>query len=217
MIGAQGGVCVVCRERPATQVDHDHATGKVRGILCLSCNAGLGAAGHDVAVLRSAIKYLTVRHSGQSVHEEAAPYRKKCPRCGKDKSLEDFVRNRSRPQGRGSYCRRCHNEDQRGWHESRGGRWRYLVRYRYGADSTVVERMLEGQGRKCAICRKRGATHVDHDHDTGVLRGILCFNCNRMLGYARDDLIWFEKAIAYLEQHSGDVREQPAPYIIHAA
>jgi hypothetical protein len=58
MIEAQGGLCALCRTRPATQVDHDHATGAIRGILCLLCNAGLGAFGDDPKVISSAIYYL---------------------------------------------------------------------------------------------------------------------------------------------------------------
>jgi hypothetical protein len=45
MVEAQGGVCLLCRERPAQHVDHDHLTGAVRGVLCSCCNQGLGASG----------------------------------------------------------------------------------------------------------------------------------------------------------------------------
>ena len=58
LIESQGGLCALCRVRPATQVDHDHATGSVRAILCLLCNAGLGAFGDDPEVIGRAIEYL---------------------------------------------------------------------------------------------------------------------------------------------------------------
>lgn len=57
-IEAQGGVCAICRSNEATQVDHDHTTGDVRGITCLDCNAGLGAFGDDPALLFAAVDYL---------------------------------------------------------------------------------------------------------------------------------------------------------------
>ena len=59
MIEAQGGWCAICDgplERP--HVDHCHKTGKVRGILCFNCNAGLGKFGDDVEVMRLAVEYL---------------------------------------------------------------------------------------------------------------------------------------------------------------
>jgi hypothetical protein len=58
MRDAQGGVCAICRTAPAVHVDHDHATGKVRGMLCFSCNAALGHFKDEPAVLRRAARYL---------------------------------------------------------------------------------------------------------------------------------------------------------------
>jgi len=66
MFVAQGGVCRICETRngisakkeKALAVDHDHATGRVRGLLCSSCNRGLGLLKDSVAVLENAIKYL---------------------------------------------------------------------------------------------------------------------------------------------------------------
>ncbi len=58
MIEEQGGLCALCYENPAVQVDHCHKTGAVRGILCLNCNAALGALGDDPEVVHRAIAYL---------------------------------------------------------------------------------------------------------------------------------------------------------------
>ena len=58
MIQAQGGLCPICRKRPAEHVDHDHKSGKVRAILCEMCNGGLGQFKDDPATIRRAITYL---------------------------------------------------------------------------------------------------------------------------------------------------------------
>jgi hypothetical protein len=58
LIDAQGGICPICRRRPATQVDHDHKTGRVRGVLCLYCNAAMGAFHDDPELIEKAIAYL---------------------------------------------------------------------------------------------------------------------------------------------------------------
>lgn len=66
MLAEQGGGCAICgsadprgRARsPHFQIDHDHDTGNVRGLLCAPCNTGLGHFGDSIENLRSAIAYL---------------------------------------------------------------------------------------------------------------------------------------------------------------
>lgn len=62
MLDEQGGLCAICREKCATgrrlAVDHDHDTGKIRGLLCLNCNHGIGKLGDDPKRIRAAADYL---------------------------------------------------------------------------------------------------------------------------------------------------------------
>ena len=61
--------------------------------------------------------------------------------------------------------------------------------------------MLEAQGGVCAICRTGTRRHVDHDHATGAVRALLCFNCNGGLGQFRDDPCLLHAAALYVEHH----------------
>lgn len=72
LLAAQNGRCAICRraedkkwiqDRTGFVVDHDHKTGKNRGILCHSCNVGLGLYGDDPVALRAAADYIE-RHRG---------------------------------------------------------------------------------------------------------------------------------------------------------
>lgn len=54
------GVCPICQTRKATYVDHDHKTGKARGILCQPCNTALGHFMEDEAIFNRALQYLEV-------------------------------------------------------------------------------------------------------------------------------------------------------------
>ena len=62
--------------------------------------------------------------------------------------------------------------------------------------------MHAAQGGVCAICRTAPAEHVDHDHATGAVRALLCFNCNGGLGQFRDDPSLLYVAAFYLENHA---------------
>lgn len=83
----------------------------------------------------------------------------------------------------------------------------YLLK-KYGIDLDQYHAMREAQGSLCAICRKPGFKMgdsqqlllvVDHCHDTGKVRGLLCHNCNRALGLLQDDTAALSRAIGYLE------------------
>jgi hypothetical protein len=115
------------------------------------------------------------------------------------KPLEDFPRHRSERDSRGTYCKPCHNTrtvatKQRLY----GGNRHYHLRRRYGIGADEVATMVEAQGGVCAICQEGKAEHFDHDHLTGTVRGILCFNCNGGLGQFRDRADVMERAITYL-------------------
>ena len=122
-----------------------------------------------------------------------------CVACGAIKPLTDFPRNRSDSTGYATYCKPCHNAKTR---ESKkrlyGGTREYHLRQRYGIGEKEFAELLAEQGGGCAICGAADPQHVDHDHRTGWVRGILCFNCNGGLGQFRDDPGALSKAITYL-------------------
>lgn len=62
-LAEQGGLCAVCRCKPATATDHDWYTDAVRGLLCKDCNTGLGHLGDDSAGAHAALRYLAL-HEG---------------------------------------------------------------------------------------------------------------------------------------------------------
>jgi hypothetical protein len=75
---------------------------------------------------------------------------------------------------------------------------------RYGVTPERFERLFAAQGRCCAVCKAsepRGVRdwHVDHDHETGAVRGILCITCNIALGMLHDDPARCRAAADYLE------------------
>lgn len=81
-----------------------------------------------------------------------------------------------------------------------------LLKNKYGMSLADFDAMLEAQGGCCAICGREQVgmrMHIDHCHDSGIVRGILCSNCNTGLGMFNDDPIRMLIAIDYL-QAGGD-------------
>jgi hypothetical protein len=58
MLAEQDGLCAICREAPADQVDHDHVTNRVRGLLCFNCNGALGQFRDRTELMVRAVAYL---------------------------------------------------------------------------------------------------------------------------------------------------------------
>ncbi|MFN2526220.1 MAG: endonuclease VII domain-containing protein [Actinomycetota bacterium] len=84
-----------------------------------------------------------------------------------------------------------------------GGQRNFLLTRRYGITIEEVDRIINEQGLLCPLCLKRLPQHVDHDHATGAIRGILCFKCNGALGKFEDDPDRIRAAIEYLSRHDG--------------
>lgn len=80
----------------------------------------------------------------------------------------------------------------------------YDLRRVYGISLEDYGAMLEAQGGVCRICRKECASGmrlaVDHCHQTGRVRGLLCGKCNTGIGQFSHDLALLKSAIAYLEE-----------------
>jgi hypothetical protein len=75
---------------------------------------------------------------------------------------------------------------------------------KYGIGADEVDELIRQQGGSCAVCRKREAKQVDHDHETGAVRGIVCLLCNAAMGAFRDDPNLIRRAIAYVREREDD-------------
>lgn len=137
---------------------------------------------------------------------------KYCRGCRRVKRLSEWAPRRAGTDGYAFRCREC---------ISRRDRQRHLVAS-YGLDEAAVALLLESQGGLCAICQLRRAIHVDHDHATGAVRGMLCFSCNAALGHFRDDPAVLRRAARYLERSAsvpaGAARDEAAwAAVLHGA
>lgn len=147
---------------------------------------------------------------------------KVCPGCSFIHPREEYrgqsrcracrTRAHQTPQ-RAAYRRRYYAENREkavahatAWKRRNRDRWLDANRKsKYGLAYGEYARMLAAQAGGCAICRAESpagkSLHVDHDHATGKVRGLLCDLCNRGLGYFSDSGDRLRAAAAYLERH----------------
>jgi hypothetical protein len=99
---------------------------------------------------------------------------------------------------------KSHKEQLKLYYESNKHLWRAgELRRRYNMTMEEFDALFERQGRQCAICltsvptTKKGWC-VDHNHNTGEVRGILCGKCNSVLGLVGDSVESLFRAIAYI-------------------
>jgi hypothetical protein len=155
---------------------------------------------------------MRVRHrTYRDARQGAAPVRrtraratsaevKWCSSCQSEKPRTEFGRNRASADGLTGYCKPCHNAKGKATYIRLYGSTReYHLRRRYGIGVVEFDAMVEAQGGVCALCRDRKPEHVDHDHLTKKIRGVLCSCCNQGLGNFRDSIASLKAAIDYLE------------------
>jgi hypothetical protein len=115
-----------------------------------------------------------------------------CGRCPKQLS-------KPRREARKKYCYSCEAAVKK---ERLARSHDVYVSKTYGIPLGSYALLYEAQGGQCFICRRAtGRTKrlaVDHDHKTGLVRGLICKPCNWLLGHSRDDPEFFDRAKAYL-------------------
>lgn len=135
-----------------------------------------------------------------------------CQTCGEDKPLNAFSKHRR------STCKKCLSEyEMRRRDQNPDIELNAHLKRKFGITLADYKAMLVAQGGVCAICgepptialgiptRRQGRAVrprlvVDHNHETGEIRGLLCAPCNRGIGFLGDTGDGVRRALAYLER-----------------
>lgn len=135
-----------------------------------------------------------------------------CSGCGTDKPLAAFhlSRKKTGAHGRQAWCKDCARVAQQNHRDRNPGMGYRVVRksklkLSYGLTVEGYDALLGGQNFACAICVRPAAAEgkrlaVDHDHETGQVRGLLCAKCNRGIGLFNDSPVTLNAAAGYLNR-----------------
>jgi hypothetical protein len=124
-----------------------------------------------------------------------------CKSCGNIHIME------TRSLRSGARSKKCEKYRSPNW--SGFERQDVIIRKKYGISIEEFNNLLNFQNNCCAICSKpiqklRRRMNIDHDHETGKVRGILCSGCNTGLGHLGDNVEGLKKALHYLENATFD-------------
>lgn len=135
----------------------------------------------------------------------------------KARSRESYAKNRDaiRAKRRGCEKEKAYRKAYHRTEKTRRRTKNHLFRQKYGITIEQYDEMLASQNGVCSICGGTTAVdkwqsglrnlQVDHCHDTGRVRGLLCFHCNTGIGHFRDNTELLLKAIKYLEHSRADL------------
>jgi hypothetical protein len=113
---------------------------------------------------------------GRTARRSGLPERHKhCLGRDEAKPWSEWHRNATASDGPASRCQACSAAKRRSDHSKR----------QYGITEAECDELIASRRGVCCICPSAPATHVDHRHNTGRVRGVLCFSCNAALGQFR--------------------------------
>jgi hypothetical protein len=130
-----------------------------------------------------------------------------CMTCGVEKQITEFYMRDKKTGRRHSACKECDKARVKARHQANPERTRNNdLKRNYGITLQEHQEMYNNQNGRCAICKKEGDGKwkklcVDHDHETGKVRQLLCRRCNMVLGQVYDNISLLEEHIKYLKKH----------------
>ena len=132
---------------------------------------------------------------------------KECSKCGAIKPLEEYPKNNKCRSGRTNRCKPCTQAYKAQWRKANPASHRSAhLRSKYGISVEEFNAMLEEQNHTCLLCDhkhvencQKNALRVDHNHQTGEIRGLLCKECNSGMGLLGDNPERLRAAARYLE------------------
>jgi hypothetical protein len=184
LVSRQQGLCAICNKEETAiiagnikllAVDHDHATGNIRGLLCQSCNCLIGHSKDNISILREAIQYLS-----------ADPV---CNRIDLKNVSSMYIRLSKYTSSEKTW--RSHLKRDYGLTPDAYYTLELLQKGMCAICGSIDPLLSNSKTKRLS---------VDHNHSTDEIRGLLCDRCNFMVAYSRDDTTIIVNAIKYLEK-----------------
>ena len=133
-----------------------------------------------------------------------------CKKCHIEKPLSEYYKTTDRKSGHKTICKTCIKSEptsEKKKQYMKAYSKKYSLKSKYNLTEEDYQELLIKQNHKCAICGidqeelPNKKLYVDHDHETGQVRELLCHNCNVSLGLLKESVFTLTNAIAYINKH----------------
>jgi hypothetical protein len=134
-----------------------------------------------------------------------------CKKCKVNKPITEYYKTTDRKSGHKTICKECIKADpltdvKKEYMKKYGKE--YYLKTKYNLSKDEYNKLLQEHNHKCAICSVdevdalKGKLYVDHCHNTGKIRGLLCHHCNTGIGMLKDSTKILALAISYLNKEN---------------
>jgi hypothetical protein len=147
---------------------------------------------------------------------------KQCVKCKNFKLPTEFYKQVRQKDGLHPYCKDCNKQAtkiaSKKYRQNPDKERNSKLKHRYGITLLEKEQLIQSQNNCCAICKTTLSmnknAHLDHSHNSGLVRGVLCQPCNIGLGGFKDNVEFLKNAIKYLEKYDNTafIKDYPATF-----
>ena len=149
--------------------------------------------------------------------------KKYCPKCKKIKTLRSFNKSKNSNFGYSSHCRLCSRRLGKKYHNKEKKQLEYRnkkdifrnnkLKRDFGITLEEYNKKLKKQNNKCMVYgntpkENRKALAIDHNHNTGEVRDLLCGNCNAAVGFLKENIVIAKEMVKYIRRWSKSVTSQ---------
>ncbi len=133
-----------------------------------------------------------------------------CPLCNLNKDREEFYRDKKKLNGISTYCKECTKIKSKGSYAKNPERAKKSMK-EWREKNPEISKAIQAKSnfgisrqdyfnlnRVCVICRSKENLCIDHSHQTGRIRGMLCHSCNKGLGFFKDNPVLLNRASDYI-------------------
>lgn len=217
-----GEIIKICKRCGPLTIDHIRRRKTRKEIVCLACER----ISQKLKRTKFKDKYLEKARELRNFKRDPATISMYCSGCKQEKLVKHF--NMFMLHIKYPYCRECriratkksHHKEERKLKHRKWYQENYepiaensRLQKQFGITLSCYENLLVQQKHSCKICNRHSSEfltksgkprklHVDHDHSTGSIRGLLCFPCNIALGYFQDNPDFLRSALCYLNSFS---------------